>query len=342
VLVLTAQCERSVMGFLEEELEQVKTVCEKRIGDSRLVQCVKDLVRVEIVKTRFRTVTIVLHFPNDYPDVHVLTELHSKTLSKVFLDRLTNVCDEEAKKYLGERQVMRIVEFLNKFLTENPLCSCSEEISSLKRQCMKPQDEIKLNQSNAFIQFQVNEGSYFYRFKIFMPDDYPDSQVTIESIDSNFPTGIIKILQANAHEMARRCVEAPLNQKGIDTRNNPFQIKPSLEVAAVFLVENVHRFPNEKCPVCGQICFPKDPEDIIHEENKKLHIERIYCGHLYHLNCLFRHMKTPPFTGGKKCLACEERIFHDKYKISPELAEARWAHRQARNRELQDVVDFLA
>jgi len=53
-------------------------------------------------------------------------------------------------------------------------------------------------------------------------------------------------------------------------------------------------------------------------------------------------MKTPPFEGGKKCLACQKRIYHEKWKVTPELAEARWAHEQARNRELGDVVDFFA
>lgn len=45
--------------------------------------------------------------------------------------------------------------------------------------------------------------------------------------------------------------------------------------------------------------------------------------------------------GGKKCLICHDRVSHDKYKLTPELAEARWAHQQARDRELEEVVDFL-
>lgn len=46
-------------------------------------------------------------------------------------------------------------------------------------------------------------------------------------------------------------------------------------------------------------------------------------------------------TGGKKCPSDGKQIFHDKWKVSPELAEARWAHKQARQRELDEVVDFL-
>jgi len=46
-------------------------------------------------------------------------------------------------------------------------------------------------------------------------------------------------------------------------------------------------------------------------------------------------------SGGKKCPACGNRIYHEKWKITPELAEARWAHKEARRRELSEVVDFL-
>ena len=45
--------------------------------------------------------------------------------------------------------------------------------------------------------------------------------------------------------------------------------------------------------------------------------------------------------GGKKCLACDNRIYHDKWSITPEVAEARWAHKQAKDRELDEVIDFL-
>ena len=90
------------------------------------------------------------------------------------------------------------------------------------------------------------------------------------------------------------------------------------------------------------------------------YIERVYCGHLFHHGCMDRYMKTPPFeslycillgtppglihsilSDGKLCPTCNLRIYHDKWNISPRLAEERWAHKQARQRELDEVVDFL-
>ena len=46
--------------------------------------------------------------------------------------------------------------------------------------------------------------------------------------------------------------------------------------------------------------------------------------------------------GGKKCIVCRQRIAHDKWNISPHIAEQRWAHQQARQREIDEVADFLS
>jgi len=40
-------------------------------------------------------------------------------------------------------------------------------------------------------------------------------------------------------------------------------------------------------------------------------------------------------------LSCENRIYHEKWSITPDVAEARWAHKQAKDRELDEVIDFL-
>ena len=45
--------------------------------------------------------------------------------------------------------------------------------------------------------------------------------------------------------------------------------------------------------------------------------------------------------GGKKCLACNQRLSHDKWNVRPKLAEDRWAHQEARKREIAEVADFL-
>ena len=68
--------------------------------------------------------------------------------------------------------------------------------------------------------------------------------------------------------------------------------------------------------------------------------ERVFCGHLYHQQCLFTYMKIPPFDN-KKCHSCGVRISHHKWKLTDRLAEDRWAHEQARERELAEVEEFF-
>ena len=52
-------------------------------------------------------------------------------------------------------------------------------------------------------------------------------------------------------------------------------------------------------------------------------------------------LESLPCVGGKKCLACKQRLAHDKWNVQPKLAEERWAHQEARKREIAEVADFL-
>ena len=78
------------------------------------------------------------------------------------------------------------------------------------------------------------------------------------------------------------------------------------------------------------------------QDSNPKYVERTYCGHIYHFECLDTYIRTPPFLGGKKCIVCQNVIYHDRWKLTSQVAEARWAHQQARERELDEVKDFLA
>ena len=47
-------------------------------------------------------------------------------------------------------------------------------------------------------------------------------------------------------------------------------------------------------------------------------------------------------SGGKHCPDCGKQIFHDKWRVTPEVMEARWAAKQAKQRELDEVADFMS
>ena len=58
-------------------------------------------------------------------------------------------------------------------------------------------------------------------------------------------------------------------------------------------------------------------------------------------SCLLKYSYLSIISGGKKCLACGQRIFHDKWNVPPRLAEDRWAHQEAKKREIAEVAEFL-
>jgi len=124
----------SEFNCLADELDHVRKVCQSKVANSKLVTCTEGLVRVEITydlykyftnqlihklqthlidgfiffslldfsKSKVKSVIVVLQFPDDYPNHEVLVELRSKTLNEKLLNGLTNVCEEEARKYLGK------------------------------------------------------------------------------------------------------------------------------------------------------------------------------------------------------------------------------------------------
>lgn len=325
------------MGFIDDELHEVSKLCHNVVDGSRLVSCVRTMVRVEITKTAFKKIVACIQFPEDYPSVPLLIELKSKTLSERLLAGLTEVCEKECKNLLGKAQVLPTLKFIRNFIEENPLICCYDEISSVKK-LLQEQDELKLKQKNSSIGLKIQQGSYYFKVKIEVPNDYPENCVNLGDTETNFPPLFTRYFLGQGKELSRRCVEPPLKKQPQQT---PFVPSPSLNVVATFLVKSVKKLPQEHCQLCKAICLPVNPEKVVNDERADLHVERLYCSHLFHLHCLLTFMKTPPFHGGKKCPTCGQRVYHDKWGLTDKLAEDRWAHQQARARELAEVADFF-
>lgn len=48
-----------------------------------------------------------------------------------------------------------------------------------------------------------------------------------------------------------------------------------------------------------------------------------------------------PYDSPTNSSMCNMRLSHDRWGVSVKLSEARWAQQQARERELEEVIDFL-
>ncbi|CAH1798516.1 unnamed protein product [Owenia fusiformis] len=324
--------------FIQEELKDLKEKL-KKLEDAELITCVPSMVRIHITKTAHKNLAICWIFPNDYPNSPIVTELKSKVFSTKLLDGLTKMCDAEAKKHIGRQQIILIAKFVDQFLEENPLCVCSDEISYIKNKLITEKDEFKLKQKNSQVIMKLSQDNYYFTVKCSIPLGYHSEQMKVEITSHNFPEIFLRNFLGQANEIARRHVTPPLRKRPKDP---PFEPSPSLKPVADFLIRDcIRRLPGERCPCCGKRGLPKDPQNIITDEHHDMFAERVYCGHIYHHKCLDVYMKTPPFEGGKKCPACGKRIYHEKWGATPQIAEQRWAHKEAKKRELDEVVDFL-
>jgi len=319
---------------LKAELDQVKKEI-PTIDDVKLIAAIPALVRAEIKKTEHKQVSVTCFFQPGYPAVPVVTELRPNPLAYKFCDGLARMCDAEAKKLAPKPQVVHIIRFVNTFIDENPLCVCSDEIAAVKK-LLSDSDEVKLKQKSSQLLVKITQEKYYISLKVSVPHDYPLTQIVPEITECNFPEFLRINFQAQSVEIARQCVQPPIRK---NPKDPPFKKRPSLQPVCEYLIKDcVKKFPLEICPLCNERVLPEDPTT---ETSKRYRAEKVYCGHLFHFFCLNKYMKTPPFAGGKKCPACGKQIFHDKWRISAEVMENRWAHKQAKQRELEEVVDFM-
>ena len=232
-------------------------------------------------------------YPVDYPSSPILMELKSKTMSAKLLDGLVKISETEAKKYLGKPHALFVIKFVRQFLAENPLCCCSEEISEIKKK-FGNEDRIKLSQKTSSLSLHIAQNKYYFKCKIRIPMDYPDKQIKIEDCDTNFPRVFKVWFVEKGREIARQCVEPPLKPKPKDP---PFKRSPSLLPVVSFFIQHIKRYPDEICQVCRKRAFPEDPTEAVHNEHAAAHVERVYCSHIYHHDCLILYLKSPPFEG---------------------------------------------
>lgn len=330
------------MTLVNEEVKFIENNLCNKVEGVEILGCHARLITFTMTKTEYRKLTVSIQFPEKYPDKALFVELKSKFIPHEVLQSVTKICDQQLQNYLGTKQVLVLAIFLKKFLDESPLLPCKDELMKAKTEFLKEGlDTMKLKQKQGVITIEAkHETDYAYKFKICVPDEYPKDCVTIQGESNNFPASLAYYFVCQAREIARQSVQKPLDKK---KRNLPFQPKPHVYKIIKFLVADcVKTYPTSTCPLCKKNCLPSNPKDIIKEAKHKDYVERIYCGHLYHHGCLGEYMRKPPFPpGGKTCLICNVRVSHDKFNLSPRIAEQRWAHKEARNRELAEVTDFF-
>lgn len=204
---------------------------------------------------------------------------------------------------------MAVLKFLDNYLRENPLCIVYDEITTIKS-LLRPtknnnsnggdNGELKCFQKSSSVSLTVIGGDYYFKTKFHVPDTYPVNSIDWTDYKSNFPVTLLRFLNGQAKEIARKCVERPLRLS--DTVI--FEPKPSLLKTLRFIIEATIDFHDELCPVCEQKVLPANANEVDINDASDRYVERVYCGHIYHQGCLKQFMREPPFPpGGKLCPA---------------------------------------
>ncbi|XP_017047352.1 uncharacterized protein LOC108092327 [Drosophila ficusphila] len=364
------------MSLIDQEVTELRAKCEKQVPHTKIIICSNSLIRVDIFPERpNRSMTVCLRFPENYPtSTPILVELKSRVYSDLLLTELTRLIDDYARDFLGKPQALLVLTFAQQYLSDNPLCVCLDEIKQLRADIKAggTESQLKLKQKNRSVELVAKGGPYIYRVTAVVPDSYPMQSVDLRGQESNLPAVLVRYLNGQSREIARQCVEPPIRMSKEALAN--FRPVRSLQRSLKFCLEAARDFHIEFCPICDSTVLPEDPQDIETDDNSDFFIERVYCGHLFHQGCLKKYLSEPPFPkGGKLCPAkrrhprsdaqtymgrpqagggasvsrspedvvCGIKLAHDRWVVSVKTAEARWAQKQARQRELEEVVDFL-
>ena len=327
--------------FILQELEKLNQRLPKQDGYT-LITCNRSMVQVRVFCTECKQITIMFQFPaQNYPLNPILIELKSKTISPLLLKRLLAKCDEEAKTFTGQAHIHKICYLISKFLQENPLSACAEELSFIKSKLIDPEtDTLKQRLKTGSLVFSLKRGNYNIEFKLNVPNLYPVEPVEILMNNSNLPLHLCKIFNGQSREITRSCVNPPLAKKS--EKAVQFKPSPSLKLVAEFLITKCFRkCVSDICFICNSESLPIIPRFSNDPTDPFYPVMVLCCSHIYHYGCIDKFLRTPPFDDKKKCLACGQRVFHENWKDSVKLMEEKWAYKEAKNREIEDVMDFF-
>ena len=131
--------------------------------------------------------------------------------------------------------------------------------------------------------------------------------------------------------------DAELNAKAVNGEGPTNSIGPLIDFVSSHFVL---RLPAELCQGCNKRLLPDDPTmaaAIFEADNKKR--QGVFGAHIGGIiTCLNKVLTKPPF-GLQGCPACGLRIWHHEWERDIKRLERRWAAKQARERELNEVAD---
>ncbi|KAF5280492.1 hypothetical protein FQA39_LY18037 [Lamprigera yunnana] len=269
------------------------------------------------------------------------------TLLKQQRDSTRNICNIQSKKVLQDTNTTDLINTKKNLISERFLAQRRASIATITQspELTKP---VATNSSEVK-RLTRRTSDISSRVSAFIRSNRPSrlelgvdlDKIKEGIVDENSVSDSSECSENCLHESIIESTETLPNQQNSTILSLKKRVSCTLEeYQRRFRIYGTNGTFHEFFYTASLLCFLLSVILLEVREDSPRHIERIYCGHLFHNECLLKYLKTPPF-GNKKCTICDQKIYHQKWTVSANLAETRWAHEQARERELAEVEDFF-
>jgi hypothetical protein len=328
-----------IFGFIQtnlfipcwKEMKQVATLCE---GHGNLGADEKTgILQMRLSAGRYRQ-TIKLKVPPNYPEDGVHVEFASSNFPSDIQYMFQSQAEEIARRceagFSGEHalQSSNPIKMLSKAtVNETKIKLTSGNLKNLKHDVnvLKQMSDLRVATARSSKNTYVTQGNAERR------EARKDLRRLAESE-----------LESDMAERDALLEEEQTHMKELMRCKVSETAQPSLFAVARFLVEDYAcRLHIEPCQACRKPVLPEDPDsEAVRNSKSEKRAMRTFCGHWLHYECLNEWLTTPPFI--RQCPACEgRRIWHPDWPEDHKQLEKAWQNKQARDREMADVSNFM-
>lgn len=315
--------------------EELRVLARERPAHE-LMTLSRELVTLLLQTTPVKRVVVNVQFPAGYP---AAAGLHFQLTSSQLGDASLSKLHELAQRRLsvdcaGQPQLLSLARLLDRAMRTLMLLPCVEDIAALRRTFADLATDDRAGCVLFSVRSNAGDAAYEHRSDVraCVPDAYPAEPVRVTVVQSTLPAALVDVIVAHANEEARKL-------------SNAQPPKPSLVEAVTTAHSVADSIATAVCQVCALRVLPARAGAgplALPPAGSRDSPERLYCGHWYHLACVDKYLHEPPFVAeGKPCLVCRRRVLTQRWDADHKTLERRWASKQAKQREVEDVADML-
>ena len=173
-----------------------------------------------VQRTLFRQVVVRLQSKEGYPKEYPLIELRSKFIEDSVLEKLETAAIDKVREQKESKSILlSLIEFFHFSVHNNKLLHCKDELDEI-HSLIKSDDVIKLNYKRGTILIHQREMNYHAKFRITVPDEYPEEPVEFVFLENNFHPFLTSLFTTRVQFLLKRVLNGyKYSLKNIETSN---------------------------------------------------------------------------------------------------------------------------